>query len=241
MQLGTSSIYHGLQTKLERRFSSGFSVLAAYTFGKAIDDNGVAWSRPQDPRDRRANRGLADFDTRHRLVVSALYELPIGPGKALLGNSKGVVKKLAEGWRVAAIGVHSTGFAFTPSLTFDVANVGLGNYTPRPNRIGNGTLSSQSVARWWDPTAFSAPAQNSFGNAGRNFLMGPGQNNWDFSLLKDTAIGERFAVEFRAECFNVLNITNFGTPNTQALTPLFGQIFSASPPRIVQFGLKVRF
>lgn len=233
--------YNGLGLKLERRFSSGFSLLVGYTFAKSIDNEGIAWGRPQNSYNFRAERGVSDFNVKHRLVTSFVYDLPLGKGRRFGANASGIGDALIGGWQIDAIETSYSGLSYSPTLNYDVANVGLGEYTARPNRVGDGNKGSHTVSQWWNPSAFAAPAQYAFGNAGRNSLVAPGFSGLDLSLVKGTNLTESTKLEFRAEAFNAFNQTSFETPNATALTPLFGVISSAQAPRIFQFALKIYF
>lgn len=238
------SSYHALTTQLERRFSGGFSVLTSYTYGHSIDD-GPANSEtsdpaPQDSRNLRANRGNSSFDIRHRFVTSYLWELPFGRGKRW-ANSQPVASAIAGGWQISGIGTWQTGLPFTPTLSFDPSNT---QTTARPNRIGDGSLPSdqQSITRWFDTSAFVAPAQYTFGNSGRNFLRGPSQTNFDVGLSRAFRLTERLGLSFRAEAFNLLNTPQFNLPNATIGASNAGYIESViTPERQLQLALRLAF
>jgi hypothetical protein len=225
-----TSSYHGLSTRLERRFSSGASFLAAYTFGRSLDmqsnidlcdgcgSSGGAGA-VVDARNRRLNYGLSDHHVAHRFVLSGLWELPFGRGKSLL--TSGVGSALAGGWALSGITTLSSGLPFTLNLNFDNANIGNTNW---PNRIGRGTLDNPTVDRWFDTSAFVFPAQYVQGNAGRNILTGPGTVSTDLSLQRNfrMPINEGSRLEFRAEGFNVFNTPQFSNPGATLGTPQFG-------------------
>ena len=233
--------YNGLGLKLEGRLSSGFSLLTGYTFAKSIDNEGIAWGRPQNSHNFRAERGVSDFNVKHRFVSSLVYELPFGRNHRFGANVSGIGGALIRGWQIDAIETSYSGLSYSPTLNYDVANVGLGAYTARPNRVADGNKGPHTVSQWWNPSAFAAPVQYSFGNAGRNSLVAPGYSDCDLSVVKNTNFTESTKLQFRAESFNAFNRTNFGTPGTNALTSLFGVISSANAPRIYQFALKVYF
>jgi hypothetical protein len=239
----SSATYHGLQTRVERRFANGFSFLASYTFAKTLNDASIYENEPgtQNVRDLRADKGLASQDVRHRLVVSYVYELPFGRGKHFGGSDNGVAQQLIGGWQVNGITTFQTGQPFTPVLGFDNANVGDG--TARPDQVGDPILSrgDRSLNRWFNTGAFAAPAPGTFGTAGRNIVIGPGLNNFDFSVLKRFEFSEQRGLEFRAEIFNVFNHTNFINVGNVLGSPSFGQLTSARDPRDIQFGLKFLF
>lgn len=260
--LGISN-YNSLQTKLERRFSNGFTLLASYTYGKAFTDsvdhlstsgagNGVdvgEFKEPQDPKHRRLEYGPSEFDVTHRFVLSGVWRLPFGRGQSYGKNWSRGTDLFLGGWEFSPIFTAQTGLPLTINQSQTV-NIG-GERRSRPNRIANGTLpdSQRTVDRWFDTNAFVALAATPgpgffpnqiFGNSGVGILRGPGLVNLDFNLAKDFAIRERLSAQFRAEFFNALNHSNFGVPGV-TIGAGFGQIVSASDARIIQFALKLRF
>lgn len=237
-----NSTYHALQVKLQKRFSSGLSFLASYTFSKTIDGTSDPGGDPiQDPFDLHSMKGLSDYDIPQRLVVSYGYELPFGRGKRFMSSAPWLVDELFGGWQVVGISTFQSGFPFTPFLgSNDPGNVNFA-YDIRPNVIGNPSVSNCTPAQCFNVAAFGVPAPFTFGDAGRNILRGPGTQNWDFSVLKDFHIGETRYLQFRSEFFNIFNHANFNNPNPYVDTPQGGQIFSAKDPRIIQFALKLYF
>jgi hypothetical protein len=239
----SSATYHGLQTRVERRFANGFSFLASYTFSKAINDASIYENDPgpQNVRDLRAEKGLASQDVRQRLVMSYVYELPFGRGKRFGSSSTGVSQQLIGGWQVNGITTLQSGQPFTPILGFDNADVGDG--TARPDLVGDPILArgDRSRLRWFNTDAFAAPAPGTFGTAGRNPVIGPGLNNFDFSVVKRFEFSEQRSLEFRTEVFNIFNHSNFVTAGNVLGTPSFGQLTSARDPRDIQFGFKFLF
>ncbi len=245
-----NSSYEGLSTRLERRFNAGASLLAVYTFGRALDmqtnidlcdgcTNSGGSGSITDSRNRRLNYGLSDLHTAHRFVLSGLYELPFGPGKPML--ARGPASWIVGGWALSGITTLSTGLPITFNLNFDNANTGTVNW---PNRLRRGTLDHPTVNRWFDTTAFAFPAPYVLGNAGRNILTGPGIVSTDLSLQRNFRLPFREGahVEFRAEGFNVFNTPQLGQPGATLGSPNFGVITdTARPNRQLQFGLKVLF
>jgi hypothetical protein len=245
-----NSRYHGLATKVERRFAAGFSFLGVYTFGRALDQqtaidlcdgctNSSGNGAVVDTRNRRLNNGLSDSHTAHRFVLSGLLELPFGKGKRLL--TTGLAGAIAGGWSLSGITTLASGIPFTLNLNFDNANTGNVNW---PNRITSGRLENPSVSRWFDTSAFAFPAQYVQGNAGRNILTGPGTVSTDLSLQRLFRVSRREGVriEFRAEAFNVFNTPQLGQPGVTLGNASFGVIGSAArPSRQMQVGLKVMF
>jgi hypothetical protein len=184
-------------------------------------------------------------DIRQRLVLSPIWQLPFGVGQPFL-NRSGVMNALAGGWELSGILTFQFGFPFTVLANEDFSNTDSTN--PRPDRVCNGA-GPQTISEWFDVNCFStnALAQASangaprFGNSGRNILIGPGMQQWDFSVIKRNPITERANLEFRAEFFNLFNHPNFGATGATIGTSTAGQITSAGSPRDIQFGLKLRF
>ena len=209
--------YNSLQVQMERRFSNGFSLLTAYTWGHAIDNGPSQVDTvvvPQNAYDFAAERGNSAFDIRNRFVTSVLYELPFGKGKPLLADSR-VGNAIAGGWQLAAIFSAQSGLSFTPVEGVDASNTGT---TEHPNRIGNGNLPSghRTIDHWFDTSAFATPAQYTFGNSGRDILNGPGFHNIDFGLSRVIGLVEGASLEIRAEAFNLFNTPQFGSAQRYA-------------------------
>jgi len=242
---GGSANYNALESRVERRLSSGLLFVGAYTLSKVIDDThygGNGDGTQQDQRNRRAERGPASFDSRNRLVFSIVYELPVGHGHNLLGSSPALVDAFLGGWQISGIQTLQSGRPFTPGLIVAQSNTGSSS-TDRPDRISSGVLpsSQRTVDHWFDTKAFVLPAMFTFGNSGHNILYGPGTNNLDLSLAKNFKLGEAREMQFRGEFFNFFNHANFDLPNANFGTPDFGKIFIAGTSRQVQLGLKFKF
>jgi hypothetical protein len=232
------SNYQSLQARLQHSFQHGLAALASYTWSKSIDDASNFFTSagdanfPQDSRNTRAERGLSNFDLRHRFSLSYGYDLPLGKGR------------LRGGWQTFGIWTFQTGRPFSVYLipNTDNSNTGqsilgfVGN--DRPNVLRSPSTSNQSPDRWFDTRAFALPAFGTFGNAGRNILSGPAYQSINASLVKNTHIAERAELQFRVEAFNLLNRANFDLPDIFFGSPTFGVIQSAQSPRRIQFGAK---
>jgi Carboxypeptidase regulatory-like domain/TonB dependent receptor len=235
--------YNSLQAQVERRFTNGFSLLAAYTWGHAIDDGPSQVDTvvaPQNAYDFAAERGNSAYDVRNRLVVSSLYELPFGKGKAFLSGSR-VGSAIAGGWLLTGIFSAQSGLSFTPVESVDGSNTGT---TQHPNRVGNGNLSSseRTIRHWFDTSAFATPAQYTFGNSGRNILTGPGFHNVDLGLSRTISLIESTSLEIRAEAFNIFNTPQFGLPNATLGQSTTGVISTVTnPQRQLQLAAKIHF
>lgn len=248
--------YHGIQTKLERRYSQGLSFGVSYAYSKANgdgEDGGNEGAQRQVALDRAGSRGRTAFDLTHNAVVHFVYEIPFG--KKLTGIPGAVLK----GWQTNGIFSFRTGFPFTPTVGGNDLNTG-GDGTPiRPDRLRDGRLDNASRDLWYDPTAFqrvncniaSRPDLCHYGNSGRNILVSPGQRNIDFSLFKNFRITERVKLQFRGEAFNAFNTPFFGQPNNLGFVslasitpdaPRVGEIRSLrAAMRVMQLGLKISF
>jgi len=245
------SIYHGLQTKLEQRFSRGLYFLASYTWSKAIDnqsngtDTAIASGQyPQDPLHSGLDRGLSSFDIPQRFVASVVWELPFGRGKMIGRNLPGAVNALVAGWQVSGVITAQSGSPF--SVLMSCADVNAQGNDCRPNRITSGVLPAdeQSIGQWFDTRAFAIPATPAYGNAGRNILFGPAMQNFDLGVARSFSWDDDNAarrLQFRAELFNSLNHTSFGLPVNSIDSPSFGSIVTAAPGRQIQLGARLEF
>lgn len=241
------SNFHSMQLRFEKRSSKNLTFLTSYTLSKTIDMGSGGGSSgdgttPQDSRNVFAERGLANFDARHRLVFSSVYPLPFGAGRTFLAGAGRAVNAILGGWGLSGIFTLQSGRPLTPAISTDYNQTGQTD-TDRPNRIADGQLpsSQRTLDRWFDTSAFVLPRPGVFGNAGRGILKGPGVNSFDVALLKIVDAGDRLHFQLRAEFFNLLNHPNFNMPNRNADVAQFGRIFSARDPRQIQFGLKLLF
>jgi hypothetical protein len=243
------SIYHGLQTKFERRFSRGLYLLGSYTWSKSIDDqsNGTdnviaSGQYPQNPLNPSLDRGLSSFDRTQVFVANAVWEIPFGRG-ARGSGVEAISRRVLRGWQLSGIVTSETGTPF--SVLMNCADINAEGNNCRPNRSAGGGLPSggQSTGKWFNTAAFAIPSTPGYGNAGRNILRGPGRTNLDFSLSKSIQLGaaERRRLQLRAEFFNALNHTSFGLPQNSIDSPAFGTIISAAPAREIQFGARLEF
>ena len=242
------SNYHALELSAEKRFSAGLSFLAGYTWSKALDMGGggnsaSAESRNnvQDPRNVRAEYGLADFNYPHRFTLSGLYQLPFGHARRWLTNTGRPVDMIAGGWELTSIVTAQDGPPGTVTMATSTANTGTTQY---PNRVCNGNLpsSQRTIQKWFDTSCFVAPPLYTWGNAGRNIIIAPGLVTWDLGAHKDFRITERTGITFRAEFFNVLNKANFGYPNRSIGSLAAGTITSVvTTGRQTQFALRLHW
>ena len=247
-----NSNYNALQARFQQRLARGFSGLVSYTWSKSIDDASNFFSSAGDPNfpqnsyNVAAERGRSNFDASHRLSASYAYAFPFGKGRQYLADD-GWLSTVLTGWETYGIVTLQSGRPFTVALLSEIDNSGTGRSilgfgaNDRPNLIGNPELSNPTTLQWFNTAAFAFPAPGTFGNAGRNILEGPGFQNVNASLVKNTALTERVNLQFRAEAFNLFNHPNFNLPDNFLGSPTFGRITSARDPRHIQFGLKLLF
>ncbi len=279
-----NSTYHALQTQLNKRFASGMSFLVSYTFSKNITDadsagpgvSGFIGTNSfigQNSYNRRAEKAVSELDIPQSLVASFFYELPVGKGKPFLSNA-GWASRLVSGWSVSAILSYKSGTpteVYGPCGTNSAENVlfaecnftGVArvNLVPGVNETNKSSNFNPATTPFWNPAAYSVPADFTFGNEGRSLphARNFGTENEDLTIAKKTQIAERATIDFRASLFNAFNrhifqapnpsSTPFGTPFAPAGSPGctgpfacgFGAVTNSSGPRVIQFGLKLSF
>jgi hypothetical protein len=246
-----NSAYNSAQVNW-RHTSGRLQTLLGYTFSKAID-LASGFGEQVNPVNPKISRGLSAFDSTHNFVFSYNYRLPFD----MLGGPK----RLTNGWEISGITRFSTGLPITLVEIDDQSLLGtaFGGPIPlsadTPNLVAPvHTLDPRNSAcpgpcLFFNPSSFQGSALGQEGNANRRFFRGPGVNNWDFAVLKSTQLNERFALQFRAELFNIWNHAQFIAPgsiglsnfNPQSTTSTFGSITTAAPPRIAQLSLKLNF
>jgi hypothetical protein len=232
--------YNALNVRVERRFSNGFELLGVYTYSKTMGiwqhDN---FTVPNAFNLRQMYGPVNDYP--HVATISYVYDLPFGPGKRFLGTTRGVAGQLVGGWQVNGITSFFSGGAmdFSTDVTDLLGNRG-GNV---PIRLANGNLppGQRTPRRWFDTSAFVDPPVGVLGNTSPGAVWGPGTQNWDISLFKNTRITEQKTIQFRLEMFNAFNHVNYSDPNTDSSSPTFGLISGAKPARIIQLGMKFLF
>jgi hypothetical protein len=239
------SIYHTATLKIEKRFSQGVSLLAAYSKSKLIDigDNltqvrpgGITGTVVQDWSNLRGERSKSLYDAPQRLVITALWEVPLGKS----GNR--LYRALAGGWQLNEIMTLQSGLPIPLQLPLQ------NSAADRPSVVPgvSDKPAQRSLAQWFNTSAFTAPAPFTYGNASRTLpdVSSGGLFNMDFSVFKNFTVRERFKFQFRAEAFNLTNTPTFETPGAIYGTPTFGQVTATAffpKPRVVQFGLRLQF
>jgi hypothetical protein len=262
------SFYNSFQASLNKRFSNGFNVLAAYTFAKNLGNaDGNVGGFVQDSYYPNLEHGPVAPDLRQRLSVSYLYELPVGHGRRFLGGARGIVDGVLGGWQVAGITSAQSGEATTGVLSTDLTNTG--SFSPRPDQIANpydfsfntamqaslgcSNPGHQTLDCWFNQAAFVAPplapgqqSAHSFGNSRLGNLRGPDLVDSDFVLQKNFKVRESQQVQFRAEIFNLFNHPNFAVPGGGSPVPVdvpggAAITSTATDNRQIEFALKYTF
>jgi hypothetical protein len=243
---GLDSDYHSLQVSLDKRYSNGFTILASYTWSKALDYQSINQAASDaalsNPYNFFFGRGPTNQNRPHRFVTSFLWDLP---GQKLGSRAARIV--LGD-WKLSGIVTLQSGRPFGIAATGDPL---AGISGARADLIGStypvldtGRGKGAKVAEYFDITRFRNPAPNTWGSLGRNSLQGPGFSNTDAALVKSVhlPLGESGLGQLRFEAFNVFNRTNFSLPNTGITNPAFGRITSTDgDSRILQLAVKVIF
>jgi hypothetical protein len=243
---GGSSSYNALQLSANRRFSNGLQFLVSFTWSKYLDNtegpegwtNGQAQS-VQNWYDTSLEKSLFINDIPRSLVMSYVYELPVGKGKKLAPKNK-FVDGAIGGWQVSGISSFKDGFPLTVTNATNNTNSFGGNQ--RPNIVGNVGVSSPTIYQWFNTAAFAQPAAFTFGNSPRTlgYLRSQGTINTDASLQKYWRLwNETSKLQLRAEFYNLFNRTQFFAPGTTFGTSSFGVVPGALPARSIQFGMKL--
>ena len=255
-----ASTYNSLQVTAQKRLAAGASLNLAYTWSKLISntDTLTGWLEPevaggsgssaQDANNLKGERSLSSDDTTQRLVLSYVYDIPVGRGLRYLSNAPRALDYVVGGWGLDGVTTFMQGFplGFTTSqnLTYSGGS-SRPNYTPGCSKRVSGSAYSR-LTKWFNTSCFTQPAAFTFGDEPRNDpqLRAAGQANWDAALFKNFPIdsaGKR-NVQFRLETFNLFNRVQFGYPGDVRGLPSYGVVSSqANQPRILQFALRVNY
>ncbi len=236
-----NSSYESLQVKAEKRMTAHVSLLASFVWSKSIDDADTVIPGlydsvgAQDENNLRLERALSSFNSGRRISGGYVAGIPtvhsLGP--------------VLRNWQLTGTVTLQDGLPINVFYYgFDPTNTGLPN---RPDIVPGASLTiprgQRNTSEFFNTAAFTAPAPYTFGNAGRNIVNGPGNNIFDMALHRRFAIGERGAIEARAEAFNIFNHPNWGIagPYADFSAPAFGGILAAGDPRRLQFAIRYEF
>ena len=251
---GGFSNYHGLQTKLEKKFASGLYVLNSFTWSKSIDNASGHLEVSNGDNSRvnylnlRGEKGLGGYNQPLANTSTIVFDLPYGKGRHYGSAANSFVQIVLGGWRGSLINTMSSGLpvsiTYGPATRYSVS--GYPSY--RPNLLGDpmAPVAQRSIDNYFNKANVVIPVDplnpNPFGNGGRNTVRSYALHQTDVGLHKEfTLWKEGQKIEFRSEFFNLLNKTNFQGPNATASSSAFGTIRSAFPARVIQFALRLAF
>ncbi len=238
-----NSHYNALQVDLNSQVGRDLQLRAYYTLSRTIDpttagNGGGDLGNVSNPyAGWRYDVGPSGYDRTHSAAFNFIYDIPV-----FRTSQSRLVKTALGGWQVSGIVTMTSGLPINIGLSGNQSGNGLPAATNRPNLTGSVSYP-HTVAKWFDTTAFTAPAVGAFGTLGHNALRGPGRDNWNLSLFKSFLFSEARGsrLEFRAESFNTWNHTQFHDVSTNLGDSKFGQVTSAFEPRIFQLGMKLVF
>lgn len=248
--------YNAFQSKLERRFSDGLSILSSYTFAKAIDNTpgsfcltggGQRNCGPDNPLRLDLDRALSDTDVRHRFTLASVYDLPFGRERRFLGKMPKVLDYVIGGWQMNIM-ILQSGPVY--DVTVDGGRIDIiGDPTPTAAQEAQGIqLNRAAFRRAITPVFANDPNGPKFGTLGRNTFRGDFQEYWDAGLFKKFPLGflsysdnQPAELQLRISVFNVLNHVNRGRPNGDLNSDNFGKDNNEQRRRQLEFGLRLVF
>lgn len=247
------STYNAGQLTVEHRAKQGLSVVFAYTFSKALDNVGEMTSVAgtyagfQNVHCHSCDKSRSDQNETHVVRWNTRYELPLGHQKAFL--NRGLISQVAGGWALSGIYSFDTGRPLTVSATNYSYSFSGGGFRPSTTGVSDKVQGGPQLklgGQYFNSAAFTQPANYTFGTASRHLadIDNPSAWNLDAMVEKDTRIGERYVVSFRAEAFNALNNVIFSGPTTSVSSATFGKMATMSQsntPRNIQASLRFTF
>lgn len=229
---------NSLQVGLHKRYKSGLMINAEYQWIRILGVENF-----ENPTTIGDSYGNISSNTPQVLQVNYAYELPMGRGKALFRDASGITNQIIGGWQLAGVTTFETGQPF--SVTYTAPGSQVYGASGRANQVPEVPLypAHKSLAQWFNPAAFTAPAPYTFGTSGYDMLWGPHAQNWDMNLVKNLGIGERYRVQLRGEVFNVFNHPNFSVPSSAISNPASVGVISSvvTENRTMEFAAKFNF
>lgn len=248
------SNFNALEASLHRRVGSGLVLGAEYMWSHSINDGNIGGgegAQPQIASCRACDRGNSAQDIRHTMTANWIYQLPFGPGKPILNS--GIASRVLGGWETSGLFTARTGRMLTVTIARSASAVPDGNTSgQRPNIVPGVSVypaGGPTFSQWFNPAAFTIPANGAWGNAGRVVATGPGLVQFDLAVEKITRVAERKEIVFRAEAFNLFNRVQAGNPGTTFTSPAtFGVVtaglnrtIGTGTARQLQFALRLNF
>jgi len=252
------STYHSLQVRAQKRFAHGASIGAAYTFAKLLSSTDTltpwleasvanAYGAVTDPNRLSLDKSISSNDVKHRLVISYVYDIPVGRGKAVLGGASGLTNAILGGWGLEGITTFQSGFPVPMGAPVDL-NASVFGFGQRPDVVSGCDRTKQTggpieTRTFFNPGCFTQAPIFTFGESRNDpVVRAPGVNNWDASIFKNFQISESKSIQFRTEFFNVWNRTQFGMPSGAIGTITAGTVsYQANEPRLIQFALRIKY
>lgn len=234
--LGTT--YQALQAKIERRVFDGITGLISYTWSKFMQSN----QSPPLGGNIGSERTYSQFNTPQNLAISGSYQLPVGRGRKYKANSSHFVDAVLGGWQVQTIIVLRSGTPYTPVVSTDRANTGVGKQRPNINPAGGSPTFHKTLSSWFDKTAYVVAHQFTYGQVKAFTLQSEAFRQYDASIFKNFALPGESVLSFRVEFFNLPNTTNFNAPSATIDASSCCTVTSTSiPSRDIQLVLKYNF
>ncbi len=248
-----ASAYNSLQASLEKRFSHGLQLQAAYTFSKSLDW-ASSFEETVNPFDYKASRSLSLFNSAQRFVINYYWEFPVPRYSGFKG-------RVLDDWSMSGIIQFQSGFpiriqtqddnelisslfflgAGAPQLTGNLQLLDAKQLHDANGNLCSGSIAPDCAHRYLNLGQFSDPPLGTFATTPRSICCGPGENQWDVTFSKRIALSEAKYFQFRADIFNLFNKTQFVNPDGNFSDPTFGQVQQARDPREVQFAFKFYF
>jgi Carboxypeptidase regulatory-like domain len=230
--------YQSLQSKIEHRAGNGLTGLISYTWSKFMQSN----QAPALGGNSGYERTYSPFNTPQNLAMSGTYVLPVGRGKKYMANSNRFVDTVLGGWQVQTIIVLRSGTPYTPIVSTDRANTGVGSQRPNINPQGGSPTFRKSLTSWFDKSAYVVAPAFSYGQVKANTLQSDAFRQYDASIFKNFALPGESVLSFRAEFFNLPNTTSFNAPSATIDASSCCTVTATSvPSRDIQFALKYNF
>jgi hypothetical protein len=239
-----SNNYSSLQSKFEHRFSHGYSALVAYTYSKVLQYNQASALGGNTAYEY----ARAPYDIPHNVAISGSYQLPFGRNRSFFNTANGFVDAIIGGWQAQTILVVRSGTPYTPIVSSDRANTGVGSQRPNINPAGGNPQFKRSLSAWFDRSRYMGAGNPAigvyaYGQVRANTLRAGTYNQFDASVFKNFALPGESTLSFRAEFFNFPNTVSFNAPSNVTIdNAAAGQVTSSSnSPRQIQFALKYNF
>jgi hypothetical protein len=244
MQTTGYSNYNSFQLLVKRPMYRGFTLMSAYTVSKNLglgymQSSANLGANIRDPLNARLDYGPVNFDVTHVLTTSFVWDLPG------LRQRSVPMRTLLGGWEASGILQLQTGAPFTVrsggNFSGRLSSLDTADLVPGQEITYTSGSKAERMQKWFNTAAFKTNAPGTVGQLGVNTMRGPGSWNLDFGLFKNFRFRERYAVQYRAEFFNLFNHANLGMPNASVISPSFGRITSTSGPRVIEMALKFVF